>query len=89
VALGLVSFTGGAGSAIGAIFGAGTLIIIQRLLFALGISDFWVGAIQGAVILAALSAPAIARYVMASRRRLRSSARNDDANLATSQESLL
>jgi ribose transport system permease protein len=89
MALGLVSFSGGAGSAIGAIFGAGTLIIIQRLLFALGISDFWVGAIQGAVILAALTAPAAARYFMANRRKHRSSARNDDVNLATNQESLL
>lgn len=56
-ALGLVSFRGGKGSAIAAIFGAATLTVIPKFLFAGGVADFWVGAFQGLVILIALCIP--------------------------------
>jgi ribose transport system permease protein len=63
MALGLVSFRGGRGSAIAAIFGAATLTVIPKLLFAASVGDFWVGAFQGAIILAALSLPVFGRRV--------------------------
>lgn len=61
LALGLVSFRGGAGSAIAAMFGAATLMAIPKLFFGLGIEDFWVGAFQGVIILLALSLPIIGK----------------------------
>lgn len=57
VALGLVGFSGGKGSAISAMFGAGSLIALPKLLFGLGVQDFWSGMIQGLTILLALSIP--------------------------------
>jgi ribose transport system permease protein len=64
-ALGLVSFRGGAGSAVAAIMGAATLTVIPKLLFALGAADFWVGAFQGFVVLIALGIPAITGWIVA------------------------
>lgn len=72
ISLGLVSFRGGKGSAVAAIFGAGTLTALPKLLFGLGIQDFWSGMIQGVTILTALSLPLIARYVRTGARRVRS-----------------
>jgi ribose transport system permease protein len=69
MALGLVSFRGGSGSVVAAIFGAASLMVIPKLLFASGIADFWTGAVQGAVILAALALPVIGQAVYKSRRR--------------------
>lgn len=66
-ALGLVSFTGGRGSLIAAIFGAAILTVIPKLLFATGVADFWVGAVQGMVVIFALCIPATA-YALARRR---------------------
>lgn len=60
-ALGLVSFQGGRGSGVAAIFGAGTILVIPKFLFALGIADFWVGACQGLIVLVALSIPSIGK----------------------------
>lgn len=60
-ALGLVSFQGGRGSGVAAIFGAGTILVIPKFLFALGIADFWVGACQGLIVLIALSIPSIGK----------------------------
>lgn len=59
VALGLVSFKGGSGSVIAALFGAGSLMVIPKLLFAAGVAGFWTGAVQGAVILLALTLPLV------------------------------
>jgi ribose transport system permease protein len=53
-AVGLVSFRGGRGSVIAAMFGAGTLTVIPMLLFAMGAANFWVGVFEGLVILLAL-----------------------------------
>lgn len=68
-ALGLVSFKGGRGSGIAAIFGAGTILVIPKLLFALGIADFWVGACQGLIVLLALCVPALGRLAAGHARR--------------------
>lgn len=63
-ALGLVSFRGGTGSAVGAIMGAGTLTVIPKLLFALGVADFWVGAFQGLIVLVALCIPLVTGLII-------------------------
>lgn len=68
MALGLISFKGGRGSVIAAMFGAATLMAIPKVLFGLGVADFWVGACQGIVIILALAIPLTAR-VLAARRR--------------------
>jgi ribose transport system permease protein len=57
MAVGLVGFRGGSGSAVAAMLGAGTLIALPKLLFAAGVEDFWSGALQGVVILTALAIP--------------------------------
>jgi ribose transport system permease protein len=71
MALGLVSFRGGSGSVIAAVFGAASLMVIPKLLFAAGIADFWTGAVQGTVILAALAVPLIGTTLLKPRTRQR------------------
>ncbi|MGX9901421.1 ABC transporter permease [Arthrobacter sp. SA17] len=78
MALGLVSFRGGSGSVAAAIFGAASLMVIPKLLFAAGIADFWTGAVQGTVILAALAVPVIGTAVHKSKNR-----RNPNAVIAS------
>lgn len=68
MALGLVGFRGGSGSAVAAMLGAGTLVALPKLLFAAGVEDFWSGALQGAVILLALAIPFVAVRLTAARR---------------------
>jgi ribose transport system permease protein len=68
MALGLVGFRGGSGSAVAAILGAGSLVALPKLLFAAGVEDFWSGALQGSVILIALAIPVITMRLAASRR---------------------
>ncbi|MCL2803062.1 MAG: ABC transporter permease [Micrococcales bacterium] len=63
MALGLVSFRGGRGSAVAAMFGAGTVTALPKMLFAVGIADFWTGICQGAVILVALAIPLLVSIV--------------------------
>ncbi|WP_232715789.1 ABC transporter permease [Gordonia metallireducens] len=70
MALGLVSFKGGRGSVIAAMFGAATLMAIPKVLFGLGVEDFWVGACQGIVIILALAIPLTARFLTTRRRPL-------------------
>jgi ribose transport system permease protein len=69
MALGLVGFRGGSGSAVAAILGAGSLVALPKLLFAAGVEDFWSGALQGSVILIALAIPVITMRLAASRRQ--------------------
>jgi ribose transport system permease protein len=57
MALGLVSFRGGSGSVIAVIFGAGCLIVISKVLFALGVAGSWTGTFTGTVVLVALALP--------------------------------
>lgn len=54
VAIGGARFGGGAGSAIGSILGAGVLVVLQKMLFALGVSTFYTGIVQGAVLILAV-----------------------------------
>jgi len=54
VAIGGVRFGGGRGTAVGSIFGAGILIVLQKTLFAVGVSTFYTGIVQGAVLIAAV-----------------------------------
>lgn len=68
MALGLVGFRGGSGSAVAAMLGAGSLIALPKLLFAAGFEDFWSGALQGCVILLALAAPLLVRRITSARR---------------------
>jgi ribose transport system permease protein len=68
MALGLVGFRGGSGSAVAAMLGAGSLVALPKLLFAAGVEDFWSGALQGSVILIALALPVITMRLAASRR---------------------
>jgi len=54
VALGGVSLTGGRGSLVGAVIGAATLMLLQKVLFSGGVSSFYTGIFQGAVMVLAI-----------------------------------
>ena len=54
VALGGARFGGGRGTAIGSILGALILTVLQKTLFALGVSTFYTGIVQGLVLIAAV-----------------------------------
>jgi ribose transport system permease protein len=54
VAIGGARFGGGHGSAVGSIIGAGVLVVLQKMLFALGVSTFYTGIVQGAVLILAV-----------------------------------
>jgi ribose transport system permease protein len=68
MALGLVGFRGGSGSAVAAMLGAGSLVALPKLLFAAGVEDFWSGALQGSVILIALAIPVVTMRLAAAKR---------------------
>jgi len=66
IAIGGVSFAGGYGGLIGAMVGAATLSVLQKVLFSLGVVSFYTGIAQGiamilAVLIGALSARATLR----------------------------
>jgi ribose transport system permease protein len=54
VALGGTSFSGGRGSLVGSILGAGTLMLLQKVLFSGGVSSFYTGIFQGFVLVLAI-----------------------------------
>lgn len=54
VALGGTSFAGGRGGVTASLFGAATLMLMQKLLFAVGVSSFYTGVIQGAIMILAV-----------------------------------
>lgn len=54
VALGGTSLTGGRGGLVGSILGATTLMLLQKVLFAGGISSFYTGIFQGVVLITAV-----------------------------------
>nr|WP_281380156.1 ABC transporter permease [Prosthecomicrobium pneumaticum] len=54
VALGGTSLSGGRGGMIGSIVGAGTLMLLQKVLFSGGVSSFYTGIFQGFVLIAAI-----------------------------------
>lgn len=54
VSLGGTSFTGGRGGVTASLFGAATLMLMQKLLFAIGVSSFYTGVVQGVIMIAAV-----------------------------------
>lgn len=54
VALGGTSLSGGRGGLVGSIVGAGTLMLLQKVLFSGGVSSFYTGIFQGVVLVAAI-----------------------------------
>ena len=64
VALGGTPLSGGRGSLVGSILGAGTLMLLQKVLFSGGVSSFYTGIFQGFVlVLAIIFGNAIARLL--------------------------
>jgi ribose transport system permease protein len=54
VALGGTPLSGGRGSLVGSILGAGTLMLLQKVLFSGGVSSFYTGIFQGFVLVLAI-----------------------------------
>jgi ribose transport system permease protein len=54
VALGGTSLSGGRGGPIGSMVGAATLMLLQKVLFSGGVSSFYTGIFQGAVLILAI-----------------------------------
>ncbi len=54
VAIGGARFGGGRGSAVSSILGAGVLAVLQKMLFAVGVSTFYTGIVQGLVLILAV-----------------------------------
>lgn len=54
VALGGTSLSGGRGGLVGSIIGAGSLMLLQKVLFSGGVSSFYTGIFQGFVLIAAI-----------------------------------
>ena len=54
VALGGTSLAGGRGGILGSIFGAGVLMLLQKVLFAAGVSSFYTGMFQSVILVAAI-----------------------------------
>ncbi len=54
IALGGTSFSGGRGGVAGSMLGALTLTLLQKVLFSTGVSSFYTGIFQGAVMIAAV-----------------------------------
>ena len=59
IALGGTSFAGGRGGIIGSLLAAITLVLLQKVLFAAGVSSFYTGIFQGAVMIGAVLIAAI------------------------------
>lgn len=54
VALGGTAFGGGRGGLTASLFGAATLMLMQKVLFALGVSSFYTGVVQGVIMIMAV-----------------------------------
>lgn len=54
VALGGTAFGGGRGGVTASVFGAATLMLMQKLLFSIGVSSFYTGVIQGVIMIVAV-----------------------------------
>jgi ribose transport system permease protein len=59
--IGGVATTGGIGSPIGAILGAGIIAIIEKIIVLFGVSPYWQGIVSGAIVVLAISFDAISR----------------------------
>ena len=62
VALGGAAFGGGRGSLTASLFGAATLMLMQKVLFAVGVSSFYTGIVQGVIMIIAVLFSAIIQY---------------------------
>ena len=66
--IGGVATTGGIGSPIGAILGAGIIAIIEDVTVLYGISPYWQGVISGVIVVMAISFDSVSRrYLFNSR----------------------
>ncbi len=54
VALGGTAFGGGRGGVTASVFGAATLMLMQKVLFSMGVSSFYTGVIQGIIMILAV-----------------------------------
>jgi ribose transport system ATP-binding protein len=54
IAIGGTSFAGGRGGLIGSMIGAATLILLQKVLFSLGILSFYMGIVEGLIMILAV-----------------------------------
>lgn len=54
IALGGTSFRGGIGGLTGSILGAASLMLLQKLLFSIGVQSFYIGLLQGVVMILAV-----------------------------------
>ena len=59
--IGGVATTGGIGSPIGAIFGAGIIAIIENIIVLFGVSPYWQGIVSGLIVVLAISFDAVSR----------------------------
>jgi ribose transport system permease protein len=67
IAIGGTAFTGGRGGVIGSMIGAATLTLLQKVLFAAGISSFYTGIFQGLVMILAVVIGALTARLAAGR----------------------
>lgn len=59
--IGGVATTGGVGSPLGAIFGAGIIAIIENIIVLFGVSPYWQGVVSGVIVVLAISFDALSR----------------------------
>ncbi|WP_244574581.1 ABC transporter permease [Cohaesibacter sp. ES.047] len=64
--IGGVATTGGIGSPVGAIFGAGIIAIIENIIVLFGVSPYWQGIVSGAIVVLAISFDAVSRRYLRS-----------------------
>jgi ribose transport system permease protein len=68
IAIGGTSFAGGRGGVVGAMIGAATLSLLQKVLFSAGVSSFYTGIFQGAVMILAVLVAALSELFARGRR---------------------
>jgi ribose transport system permease protein len=68
IAIGGTSFSGGRGGLIGAMIGAATLTLLQKVLFSAGVSSFYTGIFQGIVMVLAVLIAALSERLAGTRR---------------------
>jgi ribose transport system permease protein len=68
VALGGTAFGGGRGGVTASVFGAATLMLMQKVLFAMGVSSFYTGLIQGMIMILAVLFSAAVHYAAKTRK---------------------
>lgn len=70
VAIGGTSFTGGRGGLLGSVIGAAILTVLQKMLFAIGVSSYFTNIFQGAILVVAVLIGGISVYVSKSWQRV-------------------